>query len=183
MSIAEPYSPGHRQANLRQPATEKDDMATDKALREMLGRVLSWEDAHAGFESAVKDFPESVRGIQPEGLPYSPWQVLEHLRTTQHDILDFCGNPQYTEKEWPKDYWPSSAMPPSDQAWQASVDAFVRDRESLERLAADTSIDLDGKIPHGTGQTYLREILLVADHTAYHVGQLVLMRRLLGAWE
>jgi uncharacterized damage-inducible protein DinB len=158
-------------------------MAEDNSLRAMLARMLAWEDAHAGFDSAVKDLPESVRGIQPEGLPYSPWQVLEHLRITQHDILDFCVNADYKEMEWPKDYWPGSPAPPSAGAWQESIDAFARDRESLQTLAADPSIDLAAEIPHGGGQTYLRELLLVADHTSYHVGQLVLMRRLLGAWE
>jgi uncharacterized damage-inducible protein DinB len=158
-------------------------MANDNALRAMLARTLAWEDAHAGFESAVAELPQSVRGIQPEGLPYSPWQVLEHLRITQHDILDFCVNPEYKEMEWPADYWPPSPAPPSNGAWQESIDAFVRDRGLLQAIAADTSIDLDATIPHGSGQTYLRELLLIADHTSYHVGQLVLMRRLLGAWK
>jgi len=157
-------------------------MLDEALVRDMVGRVLSWEDAHAGFEAAVKDLPAKLRGTQPAGLPYSPWQVLEHLRITQHDILDFCINPAYKEMEWPKDYWPSSSAPPSDAAWSASIDRFLKDRDALRKLAADTTLDLNAKIPHGSGQTYLRELLLVADHTAYHVGQLVLMRRLLNAW-
>jgi len=157
-------------------------MLDEAPVRDMVGRVLSWEDAHAGFEAAVKDLPAKLRGTQPAGLPYSPWQVLEHLRITQHDILDFCINPAYKEMEWPKDYWPSSSAPPSDAAWSASIDRFLKDRDALRKLAADTTLDLNAKTPHGSGQTYLRELLLVADHTAYHVGQLVLMRRLLNAW-
>jgi uncharacterized damage-inducible protein DinB len=158
-------------------------MANDAAVREMLARMLSWEDAHAGFEAAVKNIPAKMRGTQPEGLPYSPWQMLEHLRITQHDILDFCINPDYEEMEWPKDYWPASAPLPSDAAWQQSIDRFLQDRDALKHLAADPKVDLNARIPHGSGQTYLRELVLVADHTAYHVGQLVLMGRLLGGWK
>ena len=116
------------------------------------------------------------------GLPYSPWQLIEHIRMAQHDILDFCVNTSYREKKWPDDYWPSYPAPPSDAAWDESVASYVRDRDALKRLARDPQIDLTAKIPHGNGQTYLREILLVADHTSYHVGQLVLVRRLLGIW-
>jgi DinB family protein len=158
-------------------------MTNDTVLRELLARVLSWEDAHAGFETAVRDLPVDLRGAQPAGLPYSPWQMLEHLRITQHDILDFCINPDYKEIAWPKEYWPSTAVPPSEAAWDDSVAAFLKDREALAKLAADTSIELDARIPHGSGQTCLRELILAADHTAYHVGQLVLIRRLLGSWK
>jgi uncharacterized damage-inducible protein DinB len=115
-------------------------------------------------------------------MPHSPWQLLEHLRLTQHDILDFCRNPAYSERAWPKDYWPSSAGPPTAAAWDESVAAFRREREELKQLAADPALDLFARIPHGTGQTYLRELLLVADHNAYHIGQLVLVRRSLGVW-
>jgi hypothetical protein len=116
-------------------------------------------------------------------VPYSAWQLLEHLRIAQHDILDFCRNPHYTEMKWPDDYWPSSPTPPSARAWNESIRQFRADRDGLRELALDRSIDLNAKIPHGSGQTYLREIVLVADHTAYHVGELVLLRRLLGAWK
>jgi hypothetical protein len=158
-------------------------MTSDAVLRELLARVLAWEDAHAGFEAIIEDFPEDLRGKKPPGVPYSPWQLLEHLRIAQHDILDFCVNPDYREMEWPKDYWPVSAAPPSDDAWDASVRKFLQDRDALGKLARDTTTDLDARIPHGSGQTYLRELLLVADHNAYHLGQLVLIRRLLGAWK
>ena len=157
-------------------------MPHDTALREMLAKMLSWEEAHAGFEAAVAGVPAALRGTQPEGLPYSPWQMLEHLRITQHDILDFCVNAAYKELSWPKDYWPSAAAPPSDAAWQESVDAFREDREALQALARDLP-DLNARIAHGSGQTYLRELLLVADHSAYHLGELVMLRRLLGNWK
>ena len=154
----------------------------DEAVRALLARVLAWEDAHVGFDAAIADIPTALRSQQPPGLPYSPWQLLEHLRITQADILNFCVNPRYEELAWPADYWPPSAAPPSATAWDESVEAFRRDRAALQQLAADTSLDLAARIPHGSGQTYLRELLLVADHSAYHVGQLVAVRRLLGAW-
>jgi DinB family protein len=155
---------------------------TGTSLREHLMKLLSWADAHVGFDAAVADLPAGLRGTAPAGLPYSPWQLLEHLRITQHDILDFCRNPEYEEMSWPKDYWPPDALPPSSAAWNASIEQFRRDRSGLEALAGDPAIDLEARIPHGKGQTYLRELLLVADHTAYHVGELIVVRRLLGAW-
>jgi hypothetical protein len=157
-------------------------MKDDKPVRELLARMLAWEDAHVGFDSAVADIPAEVRGTQPEGLPYSAWQIVEHLRITQHDILDFCVNPNYEEMRWPEDYWPQSPEPPDKAAWDESLARFRKDRAALQKLAADESLDLNARIPHGSGQTYLRELVLVADHSAYHVGQLVLLRRLLGAW-
>jgi uncharacterized damage-inducible protein DinB len=156
---------------------------TDAALREILVRLLAWEDAHVGFEAAVSDVPIDLRGKQPAGLPYSLWQLLEHLRLTQHDILDFCRNPKYEELKWPDDYWPPSPTPPSAAAWDESILHVRQDRRALQELAADRGIDLAARIPHGDGQTYLRELLLVADHTAYHIGQLILVRRLLGVWK
>jgi uncharacterized damage-inducible protein DinB len=152
------------------------------ALRAQLATYLDWREAHADFDAAVDGIPADKRGVAPAGLPHSPWQLLEHLRITQHDILDFCVNPQYREMKWPDDYWPASASPPSPQAWEKSVSAYRRDREAMQALARDTSIDLFATIPHGSGQTCLREILLVVDHAAYHVGQIVLVRRLLGIW-
>lgn len=151
-------------------------------MRELLAKLLAWSDAHVGFDDAVADIPEHLRGTQPSGL-HSPWELIEHLRITQHDILDFCLNPDYEEMTWPKDYWPPSPEPPSTAAWNDSIARFTRDREALQKLVADPSIDLTAKIPHGDGQTYGREIVLAADHTSYHVGQLVLVRQLLGAWK
>lgn len=158
-------------------------MTDETALREQLARLLHWEDAHIGFDRAVRAVPESLRGEAPATLPYSPWQILEHLRRTQHDILDFCRNPDYEELDWPEDYWPPGPAPPSPEAWNRSVEGYRADRQALQELAADPGIDLAARIPHGDGQTWLRELVLAADHAAYHVGQLVVVRRLLGIWE
>ena len=154
----------------------------DPSLRAHLRKILSWEDAHVGFDAAVEGVPPGLRGIAPKGFPHSSWQLLEHMRITQNDILDFWVNPAYREKKWPDDYWPKHPAPPSDAAWDESVASYVRDRDTLKQLVRDPKSDLAARIPHGTGQTYLREALLVADHTSYHVGQLVLVRRLLGIW-
>src|SRR5688500_14476638 len=152
------------------------------ALREQLRRILAWQDAHVGFEKSVEGLAAKHRGVRVDGFPHSAWEIVEHLRFTQRDILDFCRDPSYAEPKWPDDYWPPSAEPPSDAAWDQSIAAFREDRAALEELATDQSIDLFAKIPHGSGQTYIREILLVADHNAYHLGQLVVVRRILGAW-
>ncbi len=151
-------------------------------MRGHLAKALDWGEAHATFEQAVKDFPVELRGRRVEGLPYSAWQRLEHLRIAQHDILDFARNAKYQEMKWPDDYWPSSPEPPDDKAWDRSVAAFRRDRAAVKKLAANPKVTLTKKIPHGTGQTYMREILLVLDHNAYHIAELVMLRRLLGAW-
>ena len=157
-------------------------MTNDAAVRDHLQRLLDWEDAHVGFEKALAGIPAVMRGRTPAGLPYSPWQLLEHLRIAQHDILDFCRNPNYRELEWPNDYWPASPAPSSDREWDEAIDRFRHDRAALQALATDPSVDLTARIPHGSGQTYLRELVLVADHTASHVGELVVVRRLLGIW-
>jgi uncharacterized damage-inducible protein DinB len=154
----------------------------EKAVRAQLGALLDWREAHVGFDAAVKGCPPRLRGVVPEGFPHSAWQLVEHMRITQADILEFCVGPKYKDKKWPEDYWPASAAAKDGAAWSASIAAFRRDRQAMQRLAADRTIDLLATIPWGTGQTYLREILLVADHTAYHVGQLILVRRALGAW-
>ena len=158
-------------------------MTTDLApLRTQLRRILSWQDAHVGFEKTVEGLAPTHRGVRVEGFPHSAWELVEHLRITQRDILDFCRDPNYHEPKWPDDYWPPTPEPPSDQAWHDSIAAFREDRAALEDLAVNESIDLFATIPHGTGQTYIRELLLVADHTAYHIGQIVVIRRQLGAW-
>lgn len=157
-------------------------MDDDKSLRTHLLKLLDWEDAHVGFDTAVEGIPPDLRGVTPEGLPHSLWQLLEHLRLAQLDILEFCRNPAYVEP-LPQDYWPSSVAPPTSGDWDESIAGFRRDREALKQLAANSAIDLFERIPHGTGQTYLREVLLVADHNAYHVGQIIAVRRCLGIWE
>jgi hypothetical protein len=158
-------------------------MTTDSSLRQQFARLLEWEDAHVGFDTAVSGIPSHLRGQQPAGLPYSPWQILEHLRRTQRDILEFCRNPHYQELNWPKDYWPPTPASPSAEAWEDSIRQFREDRKTLQGLAADSAIDLGARIPHGSGQSYLRELVLAADHAAYHIGELVVVRRLLGIWK
>jgi len=152
-------------------------------MRQQLADALDWGQAHADFDRAVDRFPVTLRGRRVRGLPYSAWQILEHVRIAQEDLLDFAINPRYASKAWPEEYWPNNPKPPNARAWNASIAAFRKDRKALKRLATNARIKLDAKIPHGTGQTYLREILLAIDHTAYHVGELVVLRRLLGAWK
>ena len=154
---------------------------SDQAVRELLAKMLSWEDAHATFDAAVEGIPEEFRGKRAGA--HSAWEIVEHLRIAQHDILDFCRNKDYEEMEWPKAYWPPSPAPSSSTEWNKSIEAFRKDREGLRELALDKSIDLTATIPHGSGQTYMREIMLTADHTAYHVGQLILVRQMLGVWK
>jgi len=157
-------------------------MKGDDSIRDQLAQLLAWEDAHTSFDKAVAGIPRALRGAQPTGVPYSLWQLLEHMRRAQRDILDFCRGPDYEDLSWPDDYWPSSGAPPSSSAWDDSIEQFRADRGSLQALAQDRSVDLTARIPHGKGQTYLRELLLVADHTAYHIGEMVIVRRLLGIW-
>jgi hypothetical protein len=152
------------------------------AVRKHLAAALDWEAAHAGFDAAVRGVPAALRGKRPRGFPHSPWELLEHLRLAQRDLLDFCVNPDYAEGKWPDDYWPKRRRPPRAGSWNESVVAFRKDREALRRLVFDRKRDLTARIPHGTGQTYLRSILLVIDHGAYHVGQLVAVRKQLGNW-
>jgi len=158
-------------------------MDSDQPFRRHLAKVLDWEDAHATFDASVRGIEPRFRGVAPAGMPHSPWQLLEHLRVTQRDILDFCRNPKYEEKKWPEDYWPTSPAPSTDAAWDESIGEYRKDRDALKEIALDPEIDLLARVPNGSGQTYLRELLLVADHSSYHVGQLVLVRRALGIWE
>jgi hypothetical protein len=154
-------------------------MATPDLLREHLLNLLRMEGAHLTFDEAVKGFPIELRGAKPKGAPHTPWQLLEHLRIAQWDILDFSRNPAYQEMKWPDEYWPKTGVPPDAAAWDRSVEQFRRDLKSLEELVSDASVDLTARISHGTGQTVLREALLVADHNAYHLGQLVFVRKML----
>lgn len=145
-----------------------------------LAAAIDWSQAHADLEKAVEGMPRDLCGRRPDPLAHSAWEILEHLRIAQHDILDFCRNAKYKERKWPDDYWPATPAPPDPAAWDASVARFRRERNAMKRLA--TEAELLAKIPHGTGQTYLREVLLVLDHNAYHVAELIAVRRLLGAW-
>jgi hypothetical protein len=158
-------------------------MNATKPVRQQLARLLEWSDAHVSFDDAVAGLPAAARGKAPKGLPYSPWQLVEHIRLAQADILGFAVSARYREKQWPRDYWPASPKPPSARAWAASLAAFRRDRRALERLILNPRVDVLAKAPTGSGQHVLREVVLAADHTAYHVGQLVAVRRLLGVWD
>jgi DinB family protein len=158
-------------------------MQEEALLRKQLVTLLTGSEAHANFDAAVKDLPAALRGKRPKGAEHSPWELLEHLRMAQWDILDFSRNPDYQEKNWPDDYWPKSPEPPTEKDWDHSVQAFHKDLKAMCDLVEDKSTDLFAKIAHGSGQTILREALLVADHNAYHVGQLILVRQLLGAWK
>jgi hypothetical protein len=155
---------------------------SDKALREHLSYLLQGGGAHAKFDDVIKDIPPKLRGQKPSGFPHSPWMLLEHMRIAQWDILEFSRNAQYKSPEWPADYWPKSEAPPNVDAWDASIKNFGKDLKAMEDLVANPKTDLFAKIPWGDGQTILREALLIADHNAYHLGQIVDVRRLLGAW-
>ena len=152
-------------------------------LREHLVRFLTWEDAHVGFDRAVDGIPRGKRGLHPAGFEHSAWQLVEHIRIAQDDILDFCVNPKYAHHlKWPDDYWPKTAAPPDGAAWTRSIADCKRTRKRLEALTREVE-DLTAVVPAGKErQTYLRALLLAADHAAYHVGQLVALRRALGIW-
>jgi uncharacterized damage-inducible protein DinB len=153
-------------------------------LRQQLARLLDWEEAHVSFEKGVDGIPADRRGSHAAGFEHTPWQLLEHLRIAQKDLLDFCVNSQYVHTlKWPQEYWPPTAAPPGATAWDESIADFKADREKLKLLARDARLDLFAAVPTGKAQqTYLRSILLVADHNAYHLGQLIAVRRALGIW-
>ena len=157
-------------------------MDGEQALRDHLLYLLRGGGAHLDFEAAIAGLPANLRGAKPAGLPHTPWRLLEHMRLAQWDILEFCRNPKHVSPDFPGGYWPRGDAPPDAGAWDRSADAFRADLRAMQELVADASSDLFAPIPHGQGQTLLREALLVADHNAYHLGQFVTVRRLLGAW-
>ena len=157
-------------------------MSEDRALRNHLLYLLRGGGAHANFEQGIADLPAELRGVRPQGAAHSAWEVLEHLRVAQWDILEFSRNAGHVSPDWPDNYWPKEQAPPDDRAWDRSVEAFRQDLKAMQELVDDSGTDLYARIPWGDGQTILREALLVADHNAYHLGELVLLRRLLGAW-
>ncbi len=157
-------------------------MNQDQALREHLLYLLRGGGAHLDFESAIAGLPVEFRGVRPAGVPHTPWRLLEHMRIAQWDILEFSRNPRHASPEFPDGYWPQGDAPPDEAAWERSAAAFRADLQAMQTLVADHATDLFAPIPHGTGQTILREALLVADHNSYHLGQLVVVRRALGAW-
>jgi len=157
---------------------------SDEKLREQLVRVLDWEEAHVGFDAALKGLPADKRGERAKGFEHSVWELLEHMRIAQEDVLDFCVNPAYVHNlKWPDQYWPTHPAPPNAAAWDESITSFTRERERFKKVARDTK-DLYALVPTGKGhQTYLRCILLIVSHNTYHLGQIVAVRRALGTWK
>ncbi|HLW84610.1 MAG TPA: DinB family protein [Candidatus Sulfotelmatobacter sp.] len=154
----------------------------DQSLREHILYLLDGGGAHAKFDDIIRDFPPNLRGIKPDKFPHSAWMLLEHLRLAQWDILEFSRNPKHASPSWPEGYWPKTEAPPDDVAWTKSIAQFRRDLKAMQKLVSNPKTDLFARIPWGDNQTILREALLLADHNAYHLGQLLDVRRLLGAW-
>jgi hypothetical protein len=169
-----------KRASIKQDRQDREDK--DKALREHVLYLLDGGGAHAKFNEVVADIPPKLLAQKPAGLPHSLWRLLEHLRIAQWDILQFSRNPKHTSPKWPEGYWPKTEGPPSPAAWNGSVKKFRQDLKAMQDLVKDSKTDLFAKIPWGDGQTVLREALLLADHNAYHLGQMLDVRRLLGAW-
>jgi hypothetical protein len=161
------------------------DTAMDpvQTLREQLVKLLEGRGAHADFDQAVANFPARLRGVRPQGAPHSAWELLEHLRIAQWDMLEFSRDPKHVSPDWPSGYWPENAEPPDAHAWEKSVAAFRADNEAMRKLVASPASDLFTPFPNGEGQSLLREALQMADHNAYHIGELVFLRRVLGTWE
>jgi uncharacterized damage-inducible protein DinB len=155
----------------------------DQVLREHLLYLLRGGGAHLSFDDAIANLPKELRGAKPQGVPHTPWRLLEHMRICQWDILEFSRNPDHVSPEFPDGYWPNDDAPPTTDAWDNSIQAFRADLQAMQDLVADPDTDLFAAIPHGDGQTILRESLLVADHNAYHLGQLLVVRRCLGGWK
>ena len=158
-------------------------MAHGKSLRKHLLYLLTEGGAHATFEDAVKDVPPAARGTKPEGAAHTLWELLEHMRIAQWDILEFSRDPKHKSPKFPKGYWPKTPAPPNAKAWDKSIKDFLTDRGEMCKLIGKKSTDLFAEIPHGDGQTILREAMLMADHNAYHVGEIVVTRRMLGVWK
>ena len=154
----------------------------DHSLRRHLVELLKGGSAHARFDEVIDGIPAKLRGRKPAGMPHSPWMLLEHLRLAQRDILEFSRNPKHVSPDWPQGYWPGTDVSPGAGAWTSSARAFRQDLKAMQNLVTNPKTDLYARIPWGDGQTILREALLLADHNAYHLAQLVDLRRLLGAW-
>lgn len=155
----------------------------DQALRQHLLYVLKGGGAHAKFDDVIENFPAKLRGQKADGLPYTAWMLLEHMRIAQWDILEFSRDGKHISPQWPEGHWPKTEAPPIAAAWTNSIQNFRKDLKAMEGLVVNPKTDLYAPIPWGDGQTVLREALLVADHNAYHLGQLVTLSRLLGAWK
>jgi len=154
-----------------------------QSIRKEVDRLLQGQGAHADFDAAVAGLPAKLRGVKPEGSPHSAWELLEHMRLAQWDMLEFSRDPKHQSPAWPEGYWPKTPAPPSAAAWDESVKSFHLDLAAMRKLVADPHSDLFRPFAHGDGQTLLREALQLADHNGYHVGELIFLRRLLGAWK
>jgi len=154
-----------------------------QALIKALSEALTGGNAHATLEDALKELPADLRGIRPPGLPYSIWQLLEHIRITQWEILEFSTKPDHQSPKWPDEYWPKAAAPDSGHVWTESIKKIQKDRDSFVRLLKSPDADLFTPFPHGDGQNLIREALLIIDHTSYHTGEIIALRRMLGAWK
>ncbi len=157
-------------------------MADVQSWRTIVASSLDWEQAHAKLDAAIDHLEPALRGTRPDKFPHSTWELLEHIRRTQADLLEFCRNPKYEEIAWPDDYWPPKSAPGSAHEWDDCIASIHRDTTELANFTTNDQRDLTQPIPHGTGQTYLRTVLVAVDHTSYHVGQIIAVRRLLGAW-
>jgi hypothetical protein len=155
----------------------------DESLRKHVVELLDGGHAHATFDTVIKNFPAELRGEVPLGLPHSAWMLLEHMRLAQWDILDFSVNPKYKAMKWPEDYWSKTPAPPDAASWEKSIKSFRDDLDAMKKLVSDPKTDLFKKLDWGKGQTILREALLVANHNSHHLGQMIDVRRLLGAWK
>jgi uncharacterized damage-inducible protein DinB len=159
-------------------------MAPQADWRRIVASALDWEQAHARLDAAIDGLAPEMRGKRPANFPHSVWELLDHIRRVQADLLDFCRNSEYEEVlKFPDDYWPPTPAPESGAAWNETVAAIHRDRADLAAFTVEDGHDLTAKIPRGTGQTYLRTVLVSIDHTSYHVGQIIAVRRLIGAWK
>jgi hypothetical protein len=155
----------------------------DQKLRKQIVEFLSGRGAHVDWKASFRGVPPKLRGVRPSGFPHSLWELLEHMRIAQADILEFSRDAKHVSPEWPTGYWPASSAPPNPKAWDKSLKAFARDLEAMQKLVANRKTELLAKIPHGAGQTILREALLIADHNAYHLGQVLTVRKILGNWK
>jgi len=167
---------------MKRPAKTVKQGTADAALRKQLVQLLEGGEAHVRFADAVKDFPADKRGAFAPGLPHTGWQLLEHSRIAQWDILEFSRNAKHVSPEFPQGYWPKTPLPPDEAAWKASLRSFHKNLREMIALVSDPRVDLNARLPWGDGQTVLREALLVADHNAYHLGQIVDLRRALKIW-
>lgn len=162
--------------------TNQSVSAINDTVRKQLIELLTSNNAHQSFDDAIRDLPADLRGVRPDHIPYSIWQLVEHIRIAQWDILEFSRDSSHQSPSWPSGYWPKEEIPAHEQDWENTLHQIRQDREAFIALLSNPEQDLYAPFPHGDGQNLLREALLIADHTAYHVGEIIIIRRLLGAW-